>query len=175
MSSNGRSLKDICLVVHSYGGWIGSGAVEQIGDRVSSIVWLDAYKPENGQKPVDLTNEAFRKLVLVPAEKGGASFCTAAEITANLRQRKRPRLRRLEADARIRSARICSRSRFLVRARRWQKRPTFAPPKFPNPLFDKALAECKADPSWNTLETNAYHIVMLDEPEWLADTLIKVA
>ncbi len=47
--------------------------------------------------------------------------------------------------------------------------------KFPNPLFDKALAECKADPSWNTLETNAHHIVMLDEPEWLADTLKKVA
>jgi hypothetical protein len=30
-------------VVHSYGGWPGSGALEQIGDRVSSIVWLDAF------------------------------------------------------------------------------------------------------------------------------------
>ena len=47
--------------------------------------------------------------------------------------------------------------------------------KYPNPTFDKALAECKADPSWTTFETNAYHIVMLDEPEWLADTLMKVA
>ncbi len=47
--------------------------------------------------------------------------------------------------------------------------------KFPNPAFDKALAECKTDPAWNTFEINAYHIVMLDEPEWLADTLMKVA
>jgi hypothetical protein len=47
--------------------------------------------------------------------------------------------------------------------------------KYPNPNFDKALAECKSDPSWNTLDTNAYHIVMLDEPKWLADTLMKVA
>jgi hypothetical protein len=41
-----EDLKDICLVAHSYGGWPGSGALEQIGDRVSSIVWLDAFKPE---------------------------------------------------------------------------------------------------------------------------------
>src|SRR5262249_30175009 len=41
-----EDLKDICLVVHSYGGWPGSGALEQIGDRVASIVWLDAFKPE---------------------------------------------------------------------------------------------------------------------------------
>jgi hypothetical protein len=37
------------------------------------------------------------------------------------------------------------------------------------------LAECKADKSWTTLEANAYHIVMLDEPQWLADTLVTAA
>lgn len=48
--------------------------------------------------------------------------------------------------------------------------------RFPNPAFDKALAECKADPSWRTIETvTSGHIVMLDEPEWLADTVMKVA
>src|SRR5262249_648446 len=45
-----EDLKDVCLVVHSYGGWPGSGALERIGERVSSIVWLDAFKPENGQR-----------------------------------------------------------------------------------------------------------------------------
>ena len=48
-----EDLKDICLVVHSYGGFPGSAAIEQIGDRVSSIVWLDAFKPENGQRLID--------------------------------------------------------------------------------------------------------------------------
>lgn len=47
--------------------------------------------------------------------------------------------------------------------------------KFPNPLFDKALAERETDKSWNTIETNSYHIVMLDEPQWLADTLVTAA
>src|SRR5437870_12892691 len=45
-----EDLNKICLVVHSYGGWPGSGAIEQALDRISSIVWLDAFKPENGQR-----------------------------------------------------------------------------------------------------------------------------
>jgi pimeloyl-ACP methyl ester carboxylesterase len=43
-----EDLKDVCLVAHSYGGWPASGALEQIHDRVAAIVWLDAFKPENG-------------------------------------------------------------------------------------------------------------------------------
>jgi pimeloyl-ACP methyl ester carboxylesterase len=69
-----EDLNDICLVAHSYGGWVASGALEQIGGRVSSIVWLDAFKPENGQKPIDFTNEGFRKAFLSSMEKGEPGF-----------------------------------------------------------------------------------------------------
>jgi hypothetical protein len=45
-------------------------------------------------------------------------------------------------------------------------------PRFANPAFDQALAECKADKSWTTLKNPAFgHVVMLDEPEWLAGRL----
>jgi len=53
-----EDIKDVCFVVHSYGGWPGSGALEQIGDRVSSIVWVDAFKPENGQRGVDYASSS---------------------------------------------------------------------------------------------------------------------
>src|SRR5262245_35069385 len=65
-----EDLKDVCLVVHSYGGYPGSGALEQIGDRVSSIVWLDAFKPENGERLFDVTSEFSRKGLLAAMEKG---------------------------------------------------------------------------------------------------------
>jgi hypothetical protein len=49
-------------------------------------------------------------------------------------------------------------------------------PKQPNPAFDKALAECKADKSWRTFETTASgHDVMIDAPEWLVDILLEVS
>ena len=65
-----EDLKDVCPVVHSYGGWPGSGALEQIGDRVSSIVWVDAFKPENGQRGTDYANDFSRKALAEAVAKG---------------------------------------------------------------------------------------------------------
>ncbi len=49
-------------------------------------------------------------------------------------------------------------------------------PRYANPAFDQALSECRADKTWTTLEnTTAGHVVMLGEPEWLADQLLKGA
>jgi pimeloyl-ACP methyl ester carboxylesterase len=48
-----EDLADICLVAHSYGGYPASGALERIGNRVSSIVWVDALKPADGQSFYD--------------------------------------------------------------------------------------------------------------------------
>jgi pimeloyl-ACP methyl ester carboxylesterase len=69
-----ENLDNVCLVAHSYGGFPGSGALEKIGGNVSSIVWLDAYKPRDGQKASDLTSEAGRKMVAASFEKGDAGF-----------------------------------------------------------------------------------------------------
>src|SRR5258705_1112450 len=44
-----EDLADICLVAHSYAGFPASGSLERIGSRVSSIVWVDALKPADGQ------------------------------------------------------------------------------------------------------------------------------
>jgi hypothetical protein len=49
-------------------------------------------------------------------------------------------------------------------------------PKYPQPAFDHAFAECKADKSWRTLETTAAgHDVMVDAPDWLAEVLVEVS
>jgi hypothetical protein len=65
-----EDLKDICYVAHSYAGFPASAALDQIGDRVSSIVWVDAFKPADGQKVLDLVPEAVRKSVMAGADKG---------------------------------------------------------------------------------------------------------
>ena len=49
-------------------------------------------------------------------------------------------------------------------------------PKYPQPSFDKAFEECKADKSWQTfVAENSGHDVMIDQPEWLADIILKVS
>lgn len=49
-------------------------------------------------------------------------------------------------------------------------------PKFPSPAMDKAYAETKADKSWTVFEnTTSGHMIMINEPEWLTEVLLKAA
>ena len=65
-----EDLRDICLVAHSYAGFPASGALEQIHDRVASIVWLDAFVPEDGQKQIDIASAYGRDSMLKALAKG---------------------------------------------------------------------------------------------------------
>jgi pimeloyl-ACP methyl ester carboxylesterase len=167
-----ENLNDICLVAHSYGGWPGSGALEQIGSNVSSIVWVDAYKPENAQKPVDFT--AFSKNVLAAVEKGevGIPAFKAGPVIVN------------ENDSAWFNSKTTAQpiGTYLQPIKlsgalgRVAKKTYIRAPRFPNPAFDKALAECKADKAWNTIENaTSGHTVMIDAPEWLADVLLQAS
>jgi pimeloyl-ACP methyl ester carboxylesterase len=169
-----EDLSRICLVAHSFAGWSASGALEQIGDRVSSIVWVDAFKPENGQRPIDAINETIRKLALNAAEKGepGVPPAKAELFLVNENDRgyvdskltPQPVGTYLQ-PIRLSGAREKVAKKTYIRATRFQA-----------PAFNKALADCKADPSWSTIEnTTAGHVIMIDEPEWLADVLIRTA
>ena len=44
-----EDLNDIVLVGFSYGGFVVSGALEHIADRVSDLVFLDAFVPHSGE------------------------------------------------------------------------------------------------------------------------------
>ena len=92
-----EDIKDVCLVAHSYGGWPSSGALEQIGDRVSSIVWLDAFKPENGQKGTDFASEFSRKAMEEADRQGHAGPRGAAAVGVR-RQREGPGVGRIQID-----------------------------------------------------------------------------
>ena len=92
-----EDIKDACLVAHSYGGWPSSGALEQIHDRVSSIVWLDAFKPENGQKGTDFASEFSRKAMEEAIAKGDAGPRGAAAVGVR-RQREGPGVGQIQTD-----------------------------------------------------------------------------
>jgi pimeloyl-ACP methyl ester carboxylesterase len=169
-----EDLNDICLVVHSYGGWPGSGALEQIGDRVSSIVWLDAFKPENGQRGFDFASDFSRKALLAAVERGepGRLGPKAEVFQVNEKDR-------AWVDSKLtpQPNGVALQPIKLTGAREKVAKKTYIrAPKYPQPAFDQALAECKADKSWRTFETTeAGHDVMVDAPQWLADILLQVS
>jgi thioesterase domain-containing protein len=168
-----EDLGDVCLVAHSYGGFPGSGALEQIGSRVSSIVWVDALIPQNGEKTIDLALERTRKAALAAIEKGdlGLRAPPAAFFLVNERD-----VTYVDSKLTPHPAATYFQPINLSGAREKIVKKTYIRTRFPSPGFDRALAFCHADPTWRTIEnTIAGHFIMLDEPEWLAGQLLQAA
>ena len=50
-----EDLRDIVLLGFSYGGFVVTGALEHVGDRVRHLVYLDAFVPDDGDSLVSMT------------------------------------------------------------------------------------------------------------------------
>ena len=144
--SNGRTSRTSAWCVHSYGGWPGSGALEQIGDRVSSIVWLDAFKPENGQRGFDFASEFSRKALEAAVAKGEPG--RPAPAGGVPRQREGPRLGRLRRLTPQPNGVALQPIKLTGAREKVAKKTYIRAPRYPQPAFDKAYAECKADKTW---------------------------
>jgi len=168
-----ESLDNVCLVAWSYAGFIGSGALESIGNRVSSIVWLDAFLPANGQRVADVT--AFGKAVQAAADKGEVGFGGAGKI---------PAIFVAERDQAFAESKVTPQpiSTFLQPIKlsgaleKVAKKTYIRLPKFPQPAYDKALADCKSDKSWAAVELpEAGHMAMLDAPDRVSELILRGA
>ena len=169
-----ENLTDICLVAHSLGGWPASGALETIHDRVASIVWLDAFKPADGQRGIDFISEHSRKAMLDAVARGEAGrkpppaklFSTSEKDYAWIDSKLTPQ----PNGPALQPIRLTGKRETIA------KKTYIRAPRYPQPAFDQALAECQADKTWQTLvnETTG-HDVMIDQPEWLMDVLLRAS
>jgi pimeloyl-ACP methyl ester carboxylesterase len=168
-----ESLDNVCLVAWSYGGFVGSGALESIGDRVSSIVWLDAFLPADGHRVVDIT--AFGNAVQTAVGKGEAGFGPPPKL---------PAIFVAERDQAFAESKVTPQpvGTFLQPIKvsgalqKVAKRTYIRLPRFPQPAFDKALADSKSDKSWTTFELpDVGHMGMLDAPARVTELILQGA
>ena len=52
-----EELMDVILVGHSYAGMVITGVAERVTDRLSALVYVDAFVPENGQSMLSINPE----------------------------------------------------------------------------------------------------------------------
>jgi len=50
-----EDITDAILCGHSYGGMVITGVANQVGERIRSLVYIDAYAPADGQSLMDIT------------------------------------------------------------------------------------------------------------------------
>jgi pimeloyl-ACP methyl ester carboxylesterase len=64
-----EDLRDIILIGHSYGGMVATGVADRARDRLSQLIYLDAFVPKDGQSLFDL-NEPGRQWMVGLAKAG---------------------------------------------------------------------------------------------------------
>lgn len=57
-----EDLRDVVLVGHSYGGMVATGVADRARDRVTQLIYIDAFVPGDGQSLFDLNKVAVQKL-----------------------------------------------------------------------------------------------------------------
>lgn len=58
-----ENLHNVILVGHSFGGMVISGVAEQVPDRISQLIYLDAMVPDNGQSARDVCGPLWDQMM----------------------------------------------------------------------------------------------------------------
>jgi pimeloyl-ACP methyl ester carboxylesterase len=168
-----EDLKDAVLVGHSYGGWPISGAIEQALDRISSVVYLDAFVPNDGQKSLDTASEFTRKGILEGIAKGEISRPGPSAATFHVNDKDQAWVNSKLTPQPI--AVSLQPIKLTGALERLSKKTYIRAPKYPQPAFDSYYRAKKNDPSWRTYEVPCGHDVMIDMPDRLTEILLEVA
>jgi pimeloyl-ACP methyl ester carboxylesterase len=155
------------LVGHSYGGMVITGVAEQMEHAIASIVFLDAFLPENNQSLADIGPQLIRtavenhQLTLAPPpaeffavnekDRAWVDAMSTPHPTATWTERVG------ETGARERIARKVY---VLATGRR-------------TPAFDAAHTRTQSASGWRSYEVPYGHFVMIDMPERLAEILLE--
>jgi len=171
-----ESLENVCLVAWSYAGFVGAGALESIGNQVSSIVWLDAFLPTDGQKVADYAvGGPFAKIIQTAIENGEPSVGPPKQFGAAVVA---------ERDQAFALSKVTAQPvhtylqpiKLSGALEKVAKKTYIRLPKFPQPGFDKALADCKSNKSWTTVELpEVGHQIMLDAPDRTTELILQGA
>lgn len=172
-----EDISNAVLVGHSYGGWPISGAVEKVLDQVSSIVYLDAFVPDNGDSGLSLSTQVFRKTIEDAIAKGELGRPPPkAEVFKILDPKK---AEWVQSKMTAQPTAVSVQPIVLTGAREKVRRKTYIrTPSFANPRFDVYLAKAKADQTWKTYMLEpavAGHDAMVDAPARVAEILMEVA
>jgi pimeloyl-ACP methyl ester carboxylesterase len=168
-----ENLDNFVLVGHSYGGWVVSGAAEQVEKKISSIVFLDAFMPENGQRVLDTNSPRSRAEIEMALTKAEVSRPAPLASVWNVNEKDQPWVNEKFTAQPVGVAFTPIR---LTGARERVPKKTYVRTRgYDNPNFDRYYAKVKSDPSWRTYEMPCGHEVMIDMPERTAEILLEVS
>ena len=165
-----EDLDDILLLGFSYGGMVVTGLLDQIGDKVRHLVYLDALVPADGQSAVDVIGPMGQALIdtadgwaipPVPRE------LDTPEATAwsNARRANQPIGTFTEPVSLSKPLEEWDFTRTYIKA-------SADPGEAADSAFWSAARQAQASPAWRYHEVATNHMVPMNRPDELAAILL---
>ena len=172
-----EEIEDAVLVGHSYGGVVATAVAEVVAQKLSHLVYLDAWVPKDGQRMFDLMPqeraEGYREATRVSGEGIGippqpiGAFAIANEEDARWFASKlvlQP-LRTFEGSVRLSSEAAGRLPRTYVSC---TVNPVLAP------VFRPFAQRARTEGGWGYRELPTGHVPMVTMPEELSELLVEV-
>jgi pimeloyl-ACP methyl ester carboxylesterase len=168
-----EQLGGVVLCGHSYGGLVISGIAEQAADRIASIVFLDAFIPQDGDAMVNLTGPAVIEALNAAKAKGALGVAPRSAEAFGVNAKDRAWVDAMCVPQPVGC--FTEPMKITGAVSKIGKKSYIRAGSYANPGFDKALARVKEDKAWRTYSLPCGHDVMVDMPERLAEILLEVA
>ena len=153
-----KDLENVVLVGHSYGGMVITGVAEQVAPRISSIVYLDAFIPADGQSIRDLGGkvDAGPFTTPIPAARFAVNGADQGWVDSKMTPQS--------------TACFTEKLKVTGAYQRIPKKTFIRAKNFPG--FASTLERVGRDASWKTHVVDCGHDVMIDKPDELAGLLM---
>ena len=165
-----EGLDNFVLIGHSYGGMVATGVADRASERITQLIYLDAFVPEDGQSLFDLVSAANREEMLERARNTGDGW----RIAPNPMPPDTPEPDR-EWAAPLRLPQPVSTVQQPIRLR--HKSPP-VPRTYiyctRSDIFKRFADQARHDSSWRYFELDASHNPHITAPEALAALLDEI-
>lgn len=181
-----EEIHDVILVGTSSSGTVITGVVDRVPGRISSLVYLDAFLPSDGQSTFDLLPAERRASLemLVSTEGGGWLLPRFApppwpvivrdlwQVTNDadvdwLLPRLRPTpIRHFTEPVRVTPGSAGAIPRTYIRCTGM---------RMPAPPFDRAAAMARSTPGWRCIEIDTTHLPYITHPREVTEALLDLA
>jgi pimeloyl-ACP methyl ester carboxylesterase len=155
-----KDLAGVVLVGHSYGGMVITGVAEQIGPKIASIVYLDAFVPADGQSLADLGGkvDAGPFTAPIPAARFAVNEADRAWVDSKMTPQS--------------TACFTEKLKVTGAYQKVSRKTYIRATQFAG--FATTLEKLRGDASWKTCVVDCGHDVMIDKPDELTKILLEL-
>jgi len=166
-------LTEVVLVGHSYAGFVISGVAEQVPMAIASMVFLDAFVPNDGECFIELTAPPTREAAEAAQRRGDFTVPPRPAEFFRVNEADRAWVDALCTPHPI--ATMLERITLSGARERVPKKAYVRARDYPSPAFERTYAELQPNPDWRAYLAPCGHDIMVDMPDWLAEILLEVA